>query len=217
MTMEKLVALYPTDDYWTDLLHRMQNKPGFSQTHSLDVLRLQTVAQKVMAPEEYVEMAELALAAGFPTEAKKTLDAGFAAGVLGTGSGAATHKQLRDKATRGAADDAKNIASGEASAAKAKDGAGLVNLGWAYVTMDQFDKGIPLMEQGIAKGVAKKPDEYKLRLGMAYAKAGRKAEAVKTLESIKGTDGLGDIARYWILWVNRAAMPAVAPAPAATK
>jgi hypothetical protein len=110
----------------------------------------------------------------------------------------------------GAADDAKDIACGEAGAAEAKDGAGLVNLGWAYVTMDQFDKGIPSMEQRIAEGVAKKPEDYKLRLGMAYAKAGRKAEAVKTLESIKGSDGLGDIARYWILWVNRA--PATAAA-----
>lgn len=216
MTMERLVALYPSDDYWNDLLHRMMGKPGYSASHDLDVLRLEAVALKAMAPEEYVEMAELSLAAGFPTEAKKVIDAGYAAGVLGTGSNAAKHKQLRDKATKGAADDVKNIAGGEAGAAKAKDGAGLVNLGYAYVTMDQFDKGIPLMEQGIAKGIAKKGDDYKLRLGMAYAKAGRKAEAVKTLESVKGADGLGDLAKYWILWTNRApaAAPA-APAPAA--
>ena len=212
VSMEKLVALYPADDYWTDLLHRMQTKPGFNQSHELDVLRLQSVAQKQMAPEEYVELAELDLAAGFPTEAKKAVDAGFANGVLGTGSNAAKHKQLRDKATKGAADDAKNIASGEAGAAKAKDGAGLVNLGYAYVTMDQFDKGIPLMEQGIAKGIAKKGDDYKLRLGMAYAKAGRKDEAIKTLQSVKGDDGLADLAKYWILWVNRSATPAAAPA-----
>ena len=214
VSMEKLVALYPTDEYWTDLLHRMQSKPGYNQSHELDVLRLEAVALKAMAPEEYTEMAELDLAAGFPTEAKKVLDAGFANGVLGTGSNAAKHKQLRDKATKGAADDAKNIASGEAGAAKAKDGAGLVNLGYAYVTMDQFDKGIPLMEQGIAKGIAKKGDDYKLRLGMAYAKAGRKDEAVKTLQSVKGDDGLGDLAKYWILWVNRSATPAAAPAAA---
>jgi tetratricopeptide (TPR) repeat protein len=215
MAMEKLVALYPSDDYWTDLLHRMQSKPGYNQAHELDVLRLESVALKAMAPEEYTEMAELSLAAGFPTEAKKTIDAGYAAGVLGTGANAAKHKQLRDKATKGAADDARNIASGEASAAKAKDGAGLVNLGYAYVTMDQFDKGIPLMEQGIAKGIAKRPDDYKLRLGMAYAKAGRKAEAIKTLEGVKGNDGLGDLAKYWILWVNRSATPAAAAAPVA--
>ncbi|WP_426178115.1 tetratricopeptide repeat protein [Massilia sp. TWR1-2-2] len=215
VAMEKLVALYPADDYWTDLLRRMQNKPGYSQSHQLDVLRLQFVAQKALAPEEYLEMAESTLLAGFPTEAKKTLDAGAAAGVLGSGNSANVYKQLRDKANKGAADDAKNIASGEASAAKAKDGTGLVNLGWAYVTMDQFDKGIPLIEQGIAKGVGKKPEEAKLRLGMAYAKAGRKAEAIKTLESVKGTDGLGDLAKYWSLWANRSATPAAAPASAA--
>ena len=209
-SMEKLVALYPTDEYWSDLLHRMQSKPGYNRSRDLDVLRLQAVTLKAMAPEEYAEMAELDLAAGFPTEAKKVLDAGFANGVLGTGSNAAKHKQLRDKAAKGAADDAKNIASGEAGAAKAKDGAGLVNLGYAYVTMDQFDKGIPLMEQGIAKGIAKKGDDYKLRLGMAYAMAGRKAEAVKTLESVKGDDGLADLARYWIMWTNRSAVPAAA-------
>jgi hypothetical protein len=212
MTLEKLVALYPSDDFWTDLLHRMQSKPGYNVAHDIDVLRLASVSVKTLAPEEYTELAELSLAAGFPTEAKKVLDAGYAAGVLGTGANAAKHKQLRDRANKGAADDAKNIASGEAGAAKAKDGAGLVNLGYAYVTMDQFDKGIPLMEQGIAKGIAKRPDDYKLRLGSAYAKAGRKAEAIKTLESIKGDDGIGDLARYWILWVNR---PATAAAPAA--
>ena len=213
-SMEKLVELYPNDEYWTDLLHRMQNKPGFNRSHELDVLRLQAVASKAMAAEEYVELAELDLAAGFPTEAKRVVDAGFVSGVLGTGSNAAKHQQLRDKAAKGAADDARNIASGEAGAAKAKDGAGLVNLGYAYVTMDQFDKGIALMEQGIAKGITKKGDGYKLRLGMAYAKAGRKVEAIKTLESVKGDDGLADLARYWIIWTNRSATPATA-APAA--
>jgi tetratricopeptide (TPR) repeat protein len=212
--LEKLVAFYPTDDFWTDLLHRMQSKKTYNQAHDIDVLRLMMVAEKTLAPEEYTELAELALAAGFPTEAKKALDAGYAANVLGTGANAAKHKALRDRANKGAADDAKNIASGEAGAAKAKDGTGLVNLGYAYVTMDQFDKGIPLMEQGIAKGVGKRPEDAKLCLGIAYAKAGRKAEALKTFESIKGADGSADLAKYWSLWVNRAPAVAAAPAPA---
>jgi tetratricopeptide (TPR) repeat protein len=206
MAMEKLVAYYPTDDFWTDLLNRMQSKPTFiGRVLGLDALRLENKAIKTMAPEEYVEMAELSLAAGFPTEAKKVLDEGFAQGVLGTGSNATKHKQLRDKANKGAADDAKNIASGEASAAKSKDGNGLVNLGWAYVTMDQFDKGISLIEQGIAKGGMKRAEDAKLRLGMAYALAGRKDEATKTLQSLKGEDGTADLGKYWILWLNRPA------------
>ena len=212
MALEKLVALYPSDDYWTDLLHRLPSKPGYSQALDIDLFRLEAVAVKTMEPDLYVELAELALTAGFPTEAKNALDAGYAAGVLGTGANAAKHKQLRDRANRNAADDVKNIAAGEASAAKAKDGAGLVNLGYAYVTMGQFDKGLALMEQGMARGITRRADDYKLRLGMAYAKAGRKAEALSTFGSIKGADGLGDLARYWAFWVNR---PAAAPVPVA--
>lgn len=212
--MEKLVTFYPSDDFWTDLLNRMQRKPGWNDRFRIDVLRLEDMAINTLAPEEYVELAELALLAGFPTEAKKAVDEGFAAGVLGTGTNAASHKQLRDKANKQAADDAKNIAKGEASAAKSKDGTGLVNLGYAYVTMDQFDKGIPFMEQGIAKGGLKRLDEARVRLAIAYAKAGRKADAIKVFEELKGNDGLTDLSKYWIMFLKGTQNVASAEAPA---
>lgn len=215
--MEKLVAHYPTDDFWTDLLNRLQNKPAFNTRLQLDLFRLENAALTVMAPEEYTELAELALQAGFPTEAKKAVDAGYAAAVLGTGSNAPKHKQLRDRANKGAADDAKNIATGEASALKSKDGNGLVNLGFAYVTMDQFDKGIELMEKGIAKGGMKRPEEATLHLAVAYAKAGRKADALKLFDGLKGDDGMTELAQYWTMWLNRPAAPAAAAPAAAAK
>jgi len=196
--LEKLVAYYPNDDYWTDLISRgIVRKPGFSDANILDVLRLELAAVKQMAPETYTEMGEQLLRDGFPTEARKVVDAGFAAGVLGKGANAAQHRGLRDRANKQAADDAKTIASGETNAAKT--GTGLVNLGWAYVTMDQFDKGIPFIERGIAKGGLKSPDEAKLRLGMAYARAGQKDKAIQTFETVKAGGGLADTAKYWIL------------------
>jgi len=199
--LEKLVTYYPNDDYWTDLISRgIVRKPGFSDANILDVLRLELAAVKQMAPETYTEMGEQLLRDGFPTEAKKVVDAGFAAGVLGKGANAAQHRGLRDRANKQAADDAKTIASGETNAART--GTGLVNLGWAYVTMDQFDKGIPFIERGIAKGGLKSPDEAKLRLGMAYARAGQKDKAIQTLETVKAGGGLADTARYWILLLN---------------
>ncbi|MFL6672534.1 MAG: tetratricopeptide repeat protein [Massilia sp.] len=216
-TLEKMVTYYPTDDLWTHLLARgVFSKPGFDQqNNAVEAFRLKYAAVKKLAPEEYVDLAELALQAGFPTEAKKVVDQGFAAGELGTGASAAKHRQLRDRATKGAADDARNIASGEASAAKSKNGAGLVNIGWAYVTMDQYDKGIGFIEQGIAKGGLKQPDDAKLRLGIAQYRAGRKADAVKTLQGVKAGGGLSDLAKYWILLINS---PAQAnPAPVAGK
>jgi hypothetical protein len=210
VALEQLVKYYPSDDYWTDLLSRTQGKDGYSARFQLDVLRLEFAAVKAMAPDEYAEMAELALLAAFPAEAKKVLDAGFAAGVLGSGPNGAKHKKLRDQAAKGTADDQKNIGAGEAAAAKAKDGTGMVNLGYAYVTMEQFDKGIDLIQKGIAKGGLKRPEDAKLRLGYSYAMAGRKDDAIKTLATVQGNDGLGDLARYWTLWLNRPAAASAA-------
>jgi tetratricopeptide (TPR) repeat protein len=211
-TLDKLIAYYPSDELWTDAIYRgVLRRPGFDvQSNMIEALRLEFAAIKKLDPEAYTELAELALQAGFPTEAKKVIDAGYAEGVLGTGTNAAKHRQLRERATKGANDDAKNIASGEASAAKSKNGAGLVNLGWAYVTMDQYDKGIGFIEQGIAKGGLKQPDDAKLRLGMAQAKAGHKEDAIKTFQGIKAGGGLTDVAKYWIILVNAPAQPAAA-------
>lgn len=209
--VEQLATYYPNDDFWSDLVARgILRKPGYDHNYDTDTLRLKFAAVKQMDADEYSDLAELALKDGFPTEAKKVTDAGFAAGVLGTGSNAAKQRQLRDRATKEAASDAKNIAAGEASAAKAKTGAGLVNLGWAYVTMDQFDKGIGFIEQGIAKGSLKSPDEAKLRLGMAYARAGQKDKAIETFNSIQGGHGASDIAHYWVLLVNHPSQGAAA-------
>ena len=218
--VEKMVAYYPTDEYWSELIRvGVIKKPGFSQDNFMTVLRLEFAALKTLREEDYIDLAETALRDGFPTEAKNVLDAGYAAGVLGKGANAKAHGQLRDRANKGAADDAKNIASGEASAAKAKTGAGLVNLGWAYSTMGQHDKGIGFIQQGIAKGGLKQPDEAKLRLGAAQAKAGRKDEAIKTFESVKAGGGLSDAARLWITLLNKpagaGAQATAAAAPAA--
>ena len=215
-TLEKLVTLYPSDDYWTDLVRRVPAKPGFRQNLMLDVYRLQSVALKQMSADEYTEMAELALLNGFFTEAKQAMDAGYAAGVLGTGGSASKHKALRDKTTKNAADDAKTISAGDASAAAAKTGQPMVNLGYAYVTMGEFDKGIALIEKGIAKGGMKNSEDAKLRLAQSLAKAGRKADAIKAFQQVKGNDGLSDIARYNILYLNGPAATGAAPAAAAT-
>jgi tetratricopeptide (TPR) repeat protein len=194
------VKYYPTDDYWTDAISRgILRKPAYNgQLNDANVYRLSFNAVQKMSPDAYTDFASLLLTDGFPTEAKKVMDAGFAQGVLTD----AKARQLRDKATKAAADDARNIASGEASATKSKNGAGLVNIGWAYVTMGQYDKGIGFIQQGIAKGGLKQQDEGKLRLGIAQFRAGHKDQAIATLQEIKAGGGLSDLARYWIMLIN---------------
>lgn len=211
-TLDRLVGLYPSHEFWTDVLRRMTNKTTFNDRLRLDAYRLQMTAAKTMEAEEYVEMAERAMMTGFFGEAKQALDAGFAAGKLGTGKEAGAHKQLQAKADKGAADDAKTIDAGEAGAVKAKTGTPMVNLGYAYVTLGQFDKGIDLIAKGIAKGGLKNTEDAKLRLGVAHLKAGHKDEAVKIFETVKGSDGIGELARYWTIYANAPAAVAAAPA-----
>jgi len=212
-SIELTVKYYPTDAFWSHMLSKSQGRSNYSNRLTLDTRRLQMVAVNKLEVEDYIDVAELALAGGFYTEAKKAMDAADKAGLLGKGDAKdnAAQKKLRAQADKGAADDAKNIGAGEAPALKSKDGIGLVNLGYAYVTMDQFDKGLDLMQKGIAKGIAKNPEDAKLRLGYAYALAGRKDDAIKALQAVNPADGRGDLARYWIFWINRdanAALPA---------
>jgi lipopolysaccharide biosynthesis regulator YciM len=200
--MEKTIQYYPTDDAWSMVLSRLLNRPGMEQrVQPPNIFRLARAAMGQMDASWYVELAEDDLSSGFPTEAKQVIDEGFAKGVLGTGPQAGEHKKLRARADKGAAEDVKTIAAGEASASKAKDGVGLVNTGYAYVTMGQTDKGLDLMQKGIAKGM-KRADDGKVLLGIAYARAGRKDDAIKTFQSVGGDSITKDTARFWLLYVN---------------
>ncbi|MYM24730.1 hypothetical protein GTP46_19015 [Duganella sp. FT135W] len=201
--VEELTRYYPTEDYWNDLLNRTRGKKTYNNRLDLDLVRLKAVTvPSKMEPEDYAEQAELAVLGGFFTEAKIAMDKGYPNGIP-AGKDKVALQKIRDSANKGAADDAKNIDSGIPAAQKSKDGVGLVNLGFNYVTLGQFDKGVDLMKQGIAKGVAKNPDDAKLRLGYALALAGKKDEAVEALKPLAtGTDPRADLARYWIMYVT---------------
>jgi hypothetical protein len=200
--LEKLVAHYPKKSYWADLIARMQRKPGFSDRLGLDVLRLQLATGNLSKPPEFMEMAQLALQAGFPVEAKKIIDQGYAAGVLGKGGDVERQNRLRDLANKQAAQDAAAIAQGEAEASTAKDGDALVAIGYNYVLNGKTERGLALMEQGLKQGPLKHPEDAKLHLALAYAHVGQKARATQLLQSVRGNDGTADLARLWLLQTN---------------
>ena len=105
--------------------------------------------------------------------------------------------------TKQLADDQKNLSQGEAQANAAKDGAGLVNIGYNFVLNGQNDKGLAMMEKGIAKGGLKRPEDAKLHLGAAYLLAGQKAKAQQIFKTVQGADGTADLARLWVLQAQR--------------
>lgn len=194
-TLEKLLIHHPKKEYWADLLARIQSKPGFADRLALDMFRLQAATQTMDDSAQYVEMAELALQAALPAEAKRVIEAGYTAGKLGTGADAERHKRLRDLANKQTAEDEKVLSADVIG----RGAEALVNTGYVLVTMGRTDKGIALMEQGVSKGGLKRPDDARLHLAQAYLLSGNKAKAVEAFRSVRGSDGVADLARLWMI------------------
>ena len=197
---EKLVTYYPSNKQYVGIyLSDLPGKAGFSSRFSLDLLRLRLASGNVTAADDYVEMAQLLLQAQLPAEAKVVLDKGYAANLLGTGAQAARQQRLRDLVNKTAVDNAASLAKRTGDAKTGKTGDDLVAIGAEYASMGKFDEGIDLIQQGIAKDSLKRPEDAKLRLGVAMLQSGKaRAAAVKQLRTVQGTDGAPDVARAYI-------------------
>ena len=197
---EKLVTYFPTNKQYVGIyLSDLPGKAGFSSRFSLDLLRLRLATGNVTAAADYMEMAQLLLQAGLPAEAKTVVDKGYAAGVLGTGAEAARQQRLRDLITKTVTESAASLAKRTADAKTGKTGDDLVAIGAEYASMGKVDEGIELIQQGIAKDTLKRPEDAKLRLGVAMLQSGKgKAAAVKQLRTVQGTDGAPEVARLYI-------------------
>jgi hypothetical protein len=201
-TLERIALNYPKPDYWSELLARVTKQPGFSERLWLDVYRLRLAANILRSGDEYVEMANLALQAGYPAEALRVIDRGLSLSLLGNGKDAAAHTALRERASKAAEKDAADLAKAEGAARGAREGDALVNVGFAHVGAGANAKGVQLMEQGLAKGNLRRADEARLHLGQALWQAGRKDDAVKTLATVQGSDGSAAQARVWSEYVR---------------
>jgi tetratricopeptide (TPR) repeat protein len=194
-TLERLLVHHPKKSYWMDLITSAQNKPNFADRLELDVYRLLLATDNLSESTLYVEMAQLAMEAGLPAEAKKIVNAGYAAGKLGAGTDAERHKRLRDSANKQTAEDEKNVKVDVIG----RNADALVNTGQWLVSVGQLDKGIVLMEQGIAKGGLKHLEDAKLHVAQAYLANGDRVKASAIFKSIKGVNGTADLARLWFM------------------
>ena len=202
--LERLVMYYPKKEYWVTLLSRLQRKPGFSDRLALDTYRLSLATGSMTAGADFSEMAQLALQAGSGAEAKQVVDKGFAVGALGTGAEADRSKRLRDLIAKRVDEAKKTAADDEKAALAAKDGNDLVTIGLNQVFEGQKAKGVQLMQQGIAKGGLKRPEDAKLHLAIGQLMAGENGKAQATLKTVSGNDGTSDLARLWSLYARRA-------------
>ena len=204
--MEMLVAHYPKRDYWLSVIYSIATRPGFSERLALDVARIKIETGTMRSADEFLDAAQLALQDGFPMEAVRIIDKGYASGALGTGPEAARHKRLKDMAAKNLAEDKKALARvDESQAAAAKDGRALFNEGFNYVLLGKPEQGLALMEKGIREPKAfRRLEHAKLQLGYAYHLAGQNQRAIQILKTVQGADGAAALARLWAIRFSRA-------------
>lgn len=203
-TLQQMIVYYPKKEYWVDVLNQVQRKPGFSDRYALDVYRLMQATGTLTQASDYMEMAQLALQAGYPAEAQRILSSGYSNKVLGTGADTERQKRLKDLADKQAAEDQKTLES-DTRTARAKDANAMLKVGYNLVLNAKADDGIDLMEQAIAKGGLKNPDEGYLHVGEAYLLAGKVQEAIKMFKAVQGKDGSQDLAQLWLAFVRKGA------------
>jgi hypothetical protein len=213
--LERLAVAYPKPDYWKELVARAAHTDKFSGRLWVDNYRLKTQLLGSVSDGERLNYAALAAHAGYPEEAKRVLDEAYASKPF-TGADLTEANSLRADVNKAVASDRAQQALNESAARSAKDGNGLVAMGLLQTVDGNPQQGAQQIEQGIAKGGIKNPEEARLHLGFAQVKAGAYADAVKTFDGItSGPNGIVPIAHVWSLYAQSHLQAAAAPAPAA--
>jgi len=197
--LEKLVQYYPEENYWKDLIQRAGSAPGFSDRLALDVYRLRLQVGTLDSSDDFMTASQLAIQANLPGEAEKYAKAGRDKGILGTGAGADRQKRLEGMIQSKMKEDHGTLAESEKIARQKGNAEALLNTGLDYVGYGEYDKGLALMKEAIAKGNLAKMDDAKLHLGYALSQAGKKSEAIATFKTVGGADGTKRLAELWIL------------------
>jgi hypothetical protein len=202
---EKLATYYPKRDYWLTLLHGVATRPGFSERLTLDVARLKMETGIMRTSNDYLDAAQLALIEGFPAEATKIIDRGYAEGVLGKGAEAERHKRLKDLAAKNLAEDKKALAQEEGKDTTAKEGRAIFNEGFNLVFHGKAAKGLEMMHEGLKRGTgpSKRAEHARLQLAYAYHVAGQDERAIQQFKGVQGTDGAAALARLWMIKLGR--------------
>jgi tetratricopeptide (TPR) repeat protein len=203
---EKLVSNYPKPDYWSQLLTSLR-KLDTDDIQKLNVMRLSTQVNVMKDPEEFKEMAQLALEDKLAAEAQSVLETGFSRKIFVDERIVSVNTRLLAAAKKEADADKTTLAKREADARAAATGDAAVKVGAQYLGYGDAVKAADLLQKGIAKGgIAKgdpkekqRVDEASILLGIAHLRNNNKAEAAKAFRSVKQDPTMVRIAKLWLL------------------
>lgn len=202
-TLETLLTHYPTQEYWKNIFKYVSNEASYSERETIEILRLKKTLG-ILETNEYVELAELAIAMTDPGDAKAALEAGISAGVLGQAKDKERETRLLNLAKTQAKDDLATIDASAKEAQGKPTGDMLAKIGAAYLGHGQYDKAATAIQAAIAKGGVAAIDEANVRLGVAYLNLGKKPEAIKAFQAVSSKAKLARLSRLWIIYAQSA-------------
>ncbi len=197
-TLKLLLQNYPAKAYWGEMIPRLARQANFNARFDLDLYRLLALTGNLEDAIEYIDMANLALKAGLPAEAERTVAQAYTAGLLGKGSDAANHQKLRQQIQQRLTEDDKAMPSLERSA---KEANALASLADVYASKQKWEQAQTYYSKALAMGGLRREAETRLHAGIVLFKAGQKAEALTMFDSVQGDATAVDIAQLWKAWL----------------
>ena len=196
---EKLVIYYPKPDYWMNAMSALRKLDNVSDVQQLNIFRLQTYVKVMNKPDEFKEMAQLAIEQGLPCEAQQVLEGAFAQNMFKTQRDKDVNTRLLASAKAACSPAKAALAQNEAKAQASSTGDDDVKVGAGYLFSGDPAKAVTLLQRGITKGKLQNPDEAAMLLGIAQLKANNKSEAAKAFKTVKSDPNMARIAKLWTL------------------
>lgn len=193
-----LIAAYPTTTNWRDGLLIYRDLANPDRATDIDALRLMRVTKSLNGERDFFELADAANDGGLPGETKAVLDEGIAVKMVDPNK--ATFKELLATAGRRATEDRKTLPGLETKASAAATGSASLATGDAFFGYADYAKAATLYRAALKKGSVD-ANTANMRLGMALALSGQKAEAEAALRAVTGPRA--ELAAYWLLWLSQ--------------
>lgn len=190
------VAAYPSADSWSNALAVYRNLDNPDPSSLIDILRLARITDAMKGTGDFHAYAYEAANEANYGEAKSLIAEGIASGKIKASDPIIQEIQgvLKSKPTPTAAD----LATAEKGASVPT---AFLRVGDRYYGAGNFAKAADLYRQAMAKGVDK--NLANLRIGEALARSGDKAGATAAFNAVTGP--LADVAKFWMLYVQRQA------------
>jgi hypothetical protein len=202
--LELMVTYYPKPEYWQNILYVMIQTPGVADKMLLQIYRLALDVDVLKRPEDYLEMAQLANEQGSPGEAERAIEAGQQKNLFKDAALKTHANQALESTKKQVAVDTASLPKIAADADASKTGVKDAGLGLAYFSYQQYDKSIAALQNALTKGGLKSEPETRLLLGIAQLRSGKKDDALKTFDLVKGDPKLEHIAALWEIRARQA-------------